>query len=433
MEHLPTLFAQARANLVPARVPLIFATTVAKQNSGITEIAESMLAPHAGTLAPAERKRFDAALATLKAAVAAHQHWLDTVLVPNAKGDFRLGPKLYDEKLRFALDSPLDRVTIKARATQALADTRAQMYAIARNIVAHRGPLPDHPTAEQEQATIAAALDSTYAQRSKRSELENDARATLASATDFVRAHDLLGLPTAPVNVIEMPKFQQGANVAYCDPPGPLEAKLPTFYAVSPIPAEWTDAQTTSFLREYNRYMLHDLSVHEAMPGHYVQLAHANAATSTLRAVFYSSPFVEGWAVYAEGMMADQGYLENDPLFKLTVLKMRLRSITNSLLDIGIQTENLSEADAMRMMMDGAFQQEREAAGKWTRARLTSTQLLSYFVGYSEHMALREEIKAKWGAAYSLKRYNEAVLAHGSPPVRYVRALLLGKAIDQAQ
>ncbi len=426
MEKIPRLFAQARANLVPARVPLIVATTVAAQNQGIVSVAESMLVPHVSTLSEGERRRFQTALATLKVATARHQQWLDTVLVPNARGDFRLGRKLYDEKLKFALNGTLDRDTIKARATQAIADTRAQMYQVARTVLEGKTKLvmPLQPSDAQQQATIEAALALTYVKRPARDAVESDARAAVATATAFVQSHHLLSLPAAPVLVIEMPKFQQGVAVAYCDAAGPLEPQLPTFYAVSPIPVQWDDAQTNSFLREYNSTMIHDLSIHEAMPGHYVQLDHANSGSSPLRAVLSSGPFVEGWAVYAEGMMADEGYQDHDPLFKLTVLKMRLRSITNSLLDIGIHAEKMTESEATLLMTHTAFQQEREAAGKWTRARLTSTQLLSYFVGYSEHMALREEAKVRWGSNYNLFRYNQAVLAHGSPATRYVRALM---------
>jgi uncharacterized protein (DUF885 family) len=227
-----------------------------------------------------------------------------------------------------------------------------------------------------------------------------------------------------------MPKFQQGNAVAYCDSPGPLDKGQDTFYAISPIPDEWTDAQATSFLREYNSYMIHDLSIHEAMPGHWLQIDHSNQDKSVLRAVLSSGPFVEGWAVYGEGVMADENYLDGDPLFKLTVLKMRLRSITNTLLDIGIQTEGMSREAAMDLMMKGAFQQEREAAGKWVRAQLSSTQLLSYFSGYEEHMAMREEAKKRWGAKFDLKAYHDAALAHGSPPARFVRELIFDLPIE---
>jgi uncharacterized protein (DUF885 family) len=429
MEALPAFLLESRRQLDPVKVPLVYAQQVSKQNSGVVEIAEGMLAPHAGELAPGERARFNAALANLKLAVADQQNWIDKILVPAAKGDFRLGAKLYDQKMKFALMSTMSRPELKARATAAASDTRAQMYAIARMVLKDRN-LPAAPTAAQQQQAIEAALDLAYAKRPERSGVMDAAKATLASATDFVKAKNLVTMPTAPVRIIEMPKYQQGNAVAYCDSPGPLDKGQDTFFAISPIPADWTDAQATSFLREYNSYMIHDLSIHEAMPGHWLQIDHSNQDKSTLRAVLSSGPFVEGWAVYAEGMMADQDYLGGDPLFKLTVLKMRLRSITNTLLDIGIQTEGMTREQAMDLMMNGAFQQEREAAGKWIRASLSSTQLLSYFTGYSEHMAMREEAKQRWGTRFDLKTYNDAVLAHGSPPARFVRELVFDLPIE---
>ncbi|MDB5685103.1 MAG: hypothetical protein JWM75_2801, partial [Sphingomonas bacterium] len=171
------------------------------------------------------------------------------------------------------------------------------------------------------------------------------------------------------------------------------------------------------------------VTVHEAMPGHYLQLAHANAGQTPLRAVLASGSFIEGWAVYAEGLMADAGYRADDPLFKLTMLKMRLRTITNALIDIGIQAEAMSHDAAITLMTETAFQQEREAEGKWTRARLSSTQLPTYFVGFSEHSELRRAAEAKGGARFSLKAYHDTLLGYGSPPVRYARALMFGEPI----
>jgi uncharacterized protein (DUF885 family) len=433
MAAIPALLAQARANLVPARVPPIYATTVAKQNAGIVSIVQEMLIPHRDLLSPEDRSRFDTAFATLKAAVAEHQIWLDKVLVPGAKGDFRLGPALYDTKLRFALVSPLGRAEIKQRANRALVDTRAQMYALARQILAGRAgapPLPAAPTADQQQTAIEAALELSYARRPSRDGVMAAATDTLAQATAFVAKAGLVTLPATPVKIIPVPEYMRGVAVAYCDSPGPLERQLDTFYMVSPLPEDWTAEQVASFLREYNLYMIHDLSIHEAMPGHFVQIAHSNENRSLLRAVLSSGTFVEGWAVYAEGMMADAGYLDGDPLFRLTVLKMRLRSITNSLIDIGIHTEGMTREQAMALMTRTGFQQEREAAGKWTRASLGSTQLPSYFVGYSEHMELREEARRRRGASFDLKAYNDELLSHGSPPVRFVRALMFDEPIE---
>ncbi len=424
MEAIPAMLAESRRQLVPARVPPIYAQTVARQNAGIVEIAETMLAPHADALSGTDRARFDAALAALKAGVAEHQKWLDDVLVPQAKGDFRLGAALYDRKMKFALMSDLTRPVLKARALKAKADIRAGMYALARQVLP--GQLPANPTPAQQQAGIEAALKLSYAKKPPRRELEKRARETTEQATAFVREKGFIRMPDGPVRIITMPKFQQGVAVAYNDPPGPFEKGQQNFYAVSPIPEDWSDEQADSFLTEYNEYMIHDLSIHEAMPGHYLQLDHANRTDNPLRAMLWSGPFVEGWAVYAEGVMMDAGYLNHDPLFKLTVLKMRLRSVTNTLLDIGIHTEGMTRDQAMDLMQNGAFQAEREAAGKWTRANLSSVQLLSYYTGYEEHRMLRAEAERRWGKQFTLRRYHDTVLSYGSPPVKYARALMYG-------
>jgi uncharacterized protein (DUF885 family) len=431
MEAIPRFIAESRRQLVPARVPKVFAETVAKQNEGIIEIAETMLAPHKDVLNPSDKARFEAALQNLKAVVWEHQQWLEKTLVPQAAGEFRLGAERYDQKMKFALMSDLTRPELKAAALKAKADARAEMYGLAQQVLAGKTDLalPANPSAEQQQAAIEAALQLTYAVRPPRERLEERARETLAEATAFVREKGFIRMPDGPVKVITMPVFQQGFSVAYNDAPGALEKHLDNFYAVSPVPADWTDEQATSFLSEYNDYMIHDLSIHEAMPGHYLQLDHSNRSPSTLRAILGSGPFVEGWAVYAEGVMKDEGYLNGDPLFKLTVLKMRLRSITNTLLDIGIQTEGMTRDQAMELMQQGAFQQEREAAGKWIRASLSSTQLLSYFTGYEEHRRLRAEAEQRWGKEFTLRRYHDTVLSFGSPPVKYARALMFGLPI----
>ena len=426
MEKLPALFAETRKQLVPSRVPEVFAKTVSRQNAGIVDIAESMLAPHKSELNAADQARFDAALAGLKTAVAEHQKWLDEVLVPQAHGEFRLGAKLYDQKMRFALLSDITRPALKAKAEKAASDIRMEMYGLAVQVLGASPDRPAKPSPEQLQKAVEGALELSYAKRPARGELFETATATLKQATDFARTANLVTVPDTPVKIITMPKFQQGFAVAYCDSPGALEKQLDTFYAISPIPEDWSDEQATSFLREYNNYMIHELSIHEAMPGHYLQIAHSNSNPSVLRAVLSSGSFVEGWAVYSEGLMMDANYLDGDPLFKLTVLKMRLRSVTNTLLDIGIQTDGMTRDQAMTLMTKGAFQQEREAAGKWNRANLSSTQLLSYFVGYSEHMDLRAEAMRRQGASFNLKAYNDAVLSHGSPPAKFVRALMFG-------
>ena len=431
MEKLPRLLAQARENLILERVPLVHAQTLAKQNKGLTSIVKDLVLSHAGILAAADTSRLEAAAAGWIAAVGEHQTWIDTVLVPGAKGDFRLGMRHYDAKFAFALDTDLTRQQVRERAEAALKTTRATMYDLSRQILKGRPgapAAPETPTADQQQAAIRAALDIAAADAPARDQVVEVAKSGLAKATAFVRAHDLITLPDAPVKVILMPEFQRGVSTAYCNSPGPLDKGLDTFYAVSPIPDDWTAERTASFLREYNVRGIADIATHEAMPGHYVQLAHSNAYPSVLRAVLSNGPFIEGWAVYAESMMAQEGFWDGDPLYKLVVLKTKLRSISNAILDQAIHVDLMSRAEAMHLMMHTTFQEEGEAAGKWIRASVSSAQLPFYFVGSEEHWDIRREAEKRWGAAFTLKRYHDTVLSFGSPPARYVRQAMFGEA-----
>ena len=432
MQKIPALLAQARENLDPARVPKVHAETVAKQNAGILSIVDTFITPHLKDLPEADRAQANAAIDGLKKAVAEHQAWLDKTLVPNAKGDFRIGQTLYDQKLQFALLSSLSRADIKQRAEGELKRVREEMYGIARTVLKDKPgapALPETPTADEQQKAIEAALELAYAERPARDKVVPDAEAALAQATEFVRQHDLVTLPDAPVEIIEMPEFQRGVAVAYCDSPGPLDKHLKTFYAVSPIPDEWDQKQVDSFLREYNSRMIHLLSIHEGTPGHYLEGWHSAKFPSTLRAVLRSGMFAEGWAVYTEKMMADAGYLDNDPLFRLVQMKFYLRTIANAILDQGVQVDGWTREQAMDLMVRQTFQQEREAAGKWTRAQLTSAQLPTYFVGVQEHFDMRKAAEAKLGAQFNLKAYHDQVLSYGAPPVRFVRQLMLDEPI----
>jgi uncharacterized protein (DUF885 family) len=433
MQKIPGLFAQMRENIDPARVPLIHAETVAKQNAGVMGVVEQFIVPAADQLQGEDRKQLDAAIEGLRKAVAEHQEWLDKTLVPNAKGDFRIGQKLYDEKLQFALMSSLSRAEIKQRAESELARVRKDMYAIAQQVLKDKPnapALPEQPSDEEQQKAIEAALELAYAERPKREDVVDFAKQTLAEATKFTRDKELVTVPDTPVKIILMPEFQRGVSVAYCDSPGPLDKGLDTYYAISPFPDDWTDAQVESFLREYNNRMIHLLSIHEGVPGHYLEGAHSAENRNVLRGVLRSGLFAEGWGVYTERLMADAGYLNNDPLFRLVQLKFYLRTIGNAILDQGVHVDGWSREQAMDLMTRQTFQQEREAAGKWVRAQLTSAQLPTYFVGAQEHFDLRKAWEAKQGDKFNEKAYHDQVLSFGAPPVRFVRQLMLGEPIQ---
>ena len=433
LDELPRFLAQVREVLEPARVPKIFAETAAKQNAGLKAMLDGEIAAQIASLPDGEQEGLRTTVAKARSAVSQHQIWLEKRLTPEAKGDFRLGAELYDQKLSFALFSPLSRQQIRERAESELAATRAAMYEIAVTVL--RGKkgsprTPEKPSASQLQQAIKAALELAYAERPKRDAVLDTARVSLVDATQFVRDKNIVTVPDEPLEIIVMPEFKQGVALAYCDSPGALEAGQKTFYAVSPIPAQWTRAQTNSFLREYNTRSIHNLTIHEAMPGHYLQLAHANKYPSTLRKVLFSGPFAEGWAVYTERVMIEQGYMNGDPLMKLIQLKWYLRTIVNALLDQAVHVDGISREAAMKLMTESGFQEEREAAGKWTRAQLSSAQLPVYFVGAQEHIALRAEAEQRLGAAFSLREYHDKVLSYGTPPVRFARELMFDLPIE---
>jgi uncharacterized protein (DUF885 family) len=432
MEKLPALLAQARENLDPARVPKTHAETVAKQNKGVLSLIDTFITPSAGQLDGDDRKRLDAAIETTRKAVEKHQQWLDATLVPNAKGEFRIGAERYAQKLKFSLNSSLSRAEIKQRAEAELKRVREEMYKVAQTVLKDRPgapELPDAPTPDQQQKAIEAALELAYADKPGREEVVDFAKHTLEVATKFTREKDLVTVPDDPVKIILMPEFQRGFSVAYCDSPGPLDKGLDTYYAISPIPEDWTGAQVDSFLREYNKRLIHVLTIHEAMPGHYLEGVHSSKFPSTLRAVLRSGVFAEGWAVYTERMMADAGYMDNDPLFRLMQLKFYARAVANAILDQGLHVDNWTKEQAMDLMVKQTFQQEREAEGKWVRAQLSSGQLATYFVGAQEHFDTRKAWEAKLGDKFNLKQYHDKVLSYGAPPVRFVRQLMLEEPI----
>jgi uncharacterized protein (DUF885 family) len=310
LSELPRLLTQVREALDPALVPKIHAETAVRQNNGILSLIDELVIPQLGALPQTQQEQLKAAIARARTAVSQHQIWLEKKLLPAANGDFRLGATLYDAKLRFALDSPLSRREIRAKAESEIKRARSEMYDISRAVLAGRSdapPLPVMPSPEEQQAAIVAALDLAYEQQPARNQVFETAQRAFSDAQRFVRAHDLVTVYDDPIEIIPMPEFQRGVALAYCDSPGPLDKGQKTFFAVSPLPNDWSESQVNSYLREYNTRSIYNLTIHEAMPGHYLQLMHANRYQSPLRAVLASGSFIEGWAVYTESMMVEEG------------------------------------------------------------------------------------------------------------------------------
>jgi len=421
MERIPKVIEQAQKNLQHS--PRVHTETAIEQTQGAIGLVREGLAPLLEQ-APQLKKEIAPLQEKTAKALEEYKKWLEKDLLPRSDGDFRLGADKFRKKLRFALSSDLSMEEIMKRAQADLQQTQTAIYETALPLYKQYFPKADKAALDDKKKVTQAVLDKLSEEHSDDNTIVGYCQKVVNEATDFVKSHDLVTVPDKPLDVIVMPEFKRGIAIAYCDPVGPLEKSGKTFFAVSPTPSSWSKERKESFFREYNNYMVRDLTVHEAMPGHYLQLAHANEfkAPTLVRAVFWSGTFVEGWAVYTEQMMAEAGY--GGPEVKIQQLKMRLRAICNAILDQSIHAGNMSEQQAMDLMMKEAYQQEGEAVAKWKRARLTSSQLSTYFVGVSEHLDLREKAKAKAGASFNLKKYNDQVISYGSPPVKYVRELM---------
>jgi len=416
---VPGSLAAARAAL--SRMPRVHLETAIAQFDGtiglVTEVVNAALHQVEGGQETAVTIEVEQARAAALDALTGHRDWLSARLSGDDQdaggagfADPRLGGALFSRKLSLALSASSDADAILARAEADLDQVTAQITDLAGRLGGTpREVLGRLGAAAPDEATILAFCADA-----------------LAAQTAFVREHDLITLYDDPVEVIDMPEINRGIAVAYCDPPGPLEP-VPgaTFIAVSPTPKDWTAERIASFYREYNRHMVHNLMVHEAMPGHYLQLQHSRRFTGAtpLRAALWSGPFVEGWAVYAEEFMAQHGYPgEGDPAaVRMQQLKMQLRMVINAILDARVHSHGMTEADAMSLMTERGFQEEGEALGKWRRAQLTSAQLSTYYVGYTEVADLAADLR-RGGLAE--RAVHDSMLAHGSPPVRLLREVL---------
>jgi hypothetical protein len=319
-------------------------------------------------------------------------------------------------------------------ADQVLADAEAEadrvereMAVIARHLWSKH--FPDRPVPPDDVAgrrdMIRQVLDVLNRDHGKVENLVVDARAGVARIRKFIAEKQLLTLPEPDrCQIIEMPEFQRGFSVAYLNPAPPLDPKATHLYAISPPPREWDSRRVETFLQEYNRSMLQILTIHEAYPGHYVQLDYANRNPSLIRKVYGSGVYIEGWAVYTEQMMLDAGFGDGDLAMRLHQLKWYLRAVCNAILDHRMHCDGWSDEMAMELLTKRAFQSEAEAVGKVLRAKQSSVQLSTYFVGRMAHYRLRTEIAREKGERFSLKDYHEAVLNLGSVPVKYLPTLV---------
>jgi uncharacterized protein (DUF885 family) len=452
LEGLPRLIEQALVQV--RRGPLMKPHTQVAigQLAGVRGLIEHELAEKFEPASAALRERIARAVPPAAAAVAELERVLADELLPAANHPWRLGPELFAKKLALSLETDLtaEEIVARAQATKAeiLADMAEQARALYPPLFGQAAPAGD------DKAVIRRVLEALSDDHVSPERLRDAAEENLARLDAFVQDQAIIALDSQQLlRVIWTPPHERGVAIAGLAQPGPLEARdarLPSFYLVQPLPEDWSDDVRESFLREYNNFMLEVLSIHEAIPGHFVQLYYGRREPSRVRQVHHNGPFVEGWAVYSEQVMMERGYagagpkpgavrpahlsegvwrVKTNPEWRALAIalhrnKFWLRSTVNAILDYQMHARGMSESEALDLLMNDAFQQAGEAKGKWVRAQVTSTQLSSYFVGATAWQRLREQARARAGADYDEAAFHAEALSHGSPPVHRLPELM---------
>ena len=406
LERVPALFDQAKANLADA--PEVWNRVAQEENGGNIELIDKTLRE---AVPESQKPAYATAAAEALKAAKDFSDFLKNNLSAKTS-DWRLGKEKYAKKFALVLASGRTPEDLLAAAQADLQTVRAEMAKLAA------------------PKTVEQALGDVARQHPTPDSYIPKAKETLAQATAFVKQKDLLTLPArSNLDVIETPEFMRGIyGVGGFNPAPPLEPQLGAFYWITPIPKTWPAARIESKLREYNTYGLQELTIHEAMPGHYVQLEYANdvqpVSRRLLRTILANTPYVEGWAVYTQQMMSDEGYLDNNKGLWLTFYKQILRVLANTILDIRLQTMGMTDQEALDLMMKDTYQEKEEATAKLQRAQLSSCQLPTYFVGWKGWLDVREHYKQRKGSAYSLKEFNERALKESGVPLPALDALL---------
>jgi len=423
MGLIPRVVASAKESLKDP--PKIWLDVAIRQNQGAINFYEKAIFEISGE--SPQSSELHAACRKILPSLKEFQQFLETELPARATGEWRLGKEKFAQKLDLELDAGVTAGQVLKDAEAEAERVEREMAVIARQLWSRYFPSQPLPPddAQGRRDLIQRVIAKVSDEHGRVEDLVLDANATVERVKKFIAAKDILRLPVPDhCKVIEMPEFQRGFSVAYLNPAPPLDPKASSHYAVSPPPKDWDDRRVKSYLQEYNRHMLQILTIHEAYPGHYVQLEYSSRNPSLIRKVLYSGVFAEGWAVYTEQMMLDQGYGDGDLALRLNQLKFYLRAVVNALIDYKMHCDNMSDEEVKKLLIEHAFQSEAEAVGKIQRAKLSSCQLSTYFVGRMAFYRLRQQVQREMGEKFDLGRYHEAVLDHGTLPVKYLPELV---------
>ena len=423
MGHVPEVVEVARKTI--GSPPKVKTETAIRQTKGAIGFYTDDLFLLAGR--PKGEGELGTKAAAAVEALKGYLAFLEGTVLPRSGDAWRIGPELFAKKLELELDAGLTADDVLKEAHAEADRVEREMATIARQLwgTTHPGePIPPDDEAGR-RALIRRVLEVLSEDHGSAGSLMADVRETVGQVKAFIAARDILRLPEPDrCRIQEMPEFLRGNSTAYLNPAPPLDPKGSSEYAISPPPGDWTAAQVASYFREYDRPMLKILTIHEAYPGHYVQLEYSNRCPSLVRRVLSSGTFAEGWAVYTEQVMLDQGFGAGDLSLRLHQLKFYLRAVVNAILDHEMHAGSMTDAQAMDLLVGRAFQSEGEALGKVIRSKQSSCQLSTYFVGRTAFTRLRRSVQREQGDAFDLGRYHEAVLAHGTLPVKYLPGLV---------
>lgn len=423
MQFIPAYYLAAKANIHnPAKELTDLA--IEQLNGGLS-IFEQDLFDSLKTSSLSINLKDSITASALKAAnsIKDFVEWLKLLPMNNARS-FRLGKSLYEKQFEFDIQSSYSTDELFAAAQKRKEYLLTEMEKKAGLLWTKY--FGSAPKPIDRFKLIRKVIDTISSQHVKPEDFRSSITAQLPRLTAFVKEKDLLYMdPSKPLQVRKEPGYMAGVAGASISAPGPFEKNVSTYYNVGSLEG-WTAQRSESYLREYNNYTLQILNMHEGIPGHYVQLIYSNNSPSIVKSVFQNGSTIEGWAVYSELMMMENGY-DNSPEMWLMYYKWNLRTVCNTILDISVHTKNMTKDQALDLLVRQAFQQQAEAEGKWKRVSVTHVQLTSYFNGFYEILQLREAYKKKLGNTYTLRKFNEKFLSYGSAPVKYIKAMMLNE------
>lgn len=423
MAQIPRIVAAAKQNL--KNPPRVHTETAIKQNRGAIGFYERDIFDFAGPTS--QLAALKTAAAPVVAALKDYQQFLEKDLLPRANGEWRIGTEKFARKLDLELDAAVTADQVMADAQSEFDRVERDMYVVARQLWSHYFASAALPPDDQDgrRATVQQVLEAISKEHCRPDQLIGEMQRRVSALKQFISANDILRLPEPDhCQVVEMPEFKRGNSTAYMEAPAPLDPNGAGHLAVSPPPKDWDAKRVNSYLEEYNNRMLDILAIHEGYPGHSVQLEYMNRNPSLIRRVLQSGVYIEGWAVYTEQMMLDQGYGQGDLALRLNQLKFYLRAVANTILDHKMHCSNFSDDEALEFLTKQCFQSEGEAKLKIIRSKQSSCQLSTYFVGRMAHYRLRQQIERDLGDKFQLGRFHEAVLDPGAVPVKYLPELV---------